>query len=334
MPKFLIIRFSSIGDIVLTTPVIRCLKNQVPNAEVHFLTKNAFSATLSLNPYLDRVIGYNHNLSEVYPQLLLEQYDFIIDLHHNVRSLKVKWKLGVKSFSFHKLNIEKWLITALKINKLPSIHIVDRYLDTLKLWGVKNDGKGLDYFISEEDSLAIQNLPEGFRHHFIGLVIGAAIPTKQLPVEKLQSICEGLPYPIVLLGGPNDATNGETIAKNKTHVFNACGKFTLNQSAGLVAAASLIITHDTGLMHIAAAFKKPIISIWGNTIPQFGMTPYYGTSVSTPDSKIFEIAGLPCRPCSKIGYKICPKNHFKCMNLQDTSQIIQQSKWMLAKLLT
>jgi ADP-heptose:LPS heptosyltransferase len=114
MPKFLIIRFSSIGDIVLTTPVVRCLKQQVPNAEVHYLTKSAFLPILRNNSYIDHLIGYKKNLSEVLPTLKKEQYDFVIDLHHNLRSLKVKWALGAKNFSFPKLNIEKWMATALK----------------------------------------------------------------------------------------------------------------------------------------------------------------------------------------------------------------------------
>jgi ADP-heptose:LPS heptosyltransferase len=322
MPKFLIIRFSSIGDIVLTTPVVRCLKTQMPQAEIHYLTKKTFASILIYNPYIDKIISYQKSLSEVLPTLKNEGYDYIIDLHHNIRSLKVKWQLNAKSYSFPKLNVEKWLATALKIQKLPPIHIVDRYLSTLSDFGIKNDGKGLDYFIPDEDKKAVNRLPLPFHNSFIGLVIGAALPTKKLPTEKLREICLGLKCPIALLGGPEDAAAGEVIGQNLPNVFNACGKFTLNESAGLVANASVIISHDTGLMHIAAAFQKPIISIWGNTIPEFGMGPYYGSPSSAPNQTLFEIKDLPCRPCSKIGYKTCPKGHFNCMQMQDIQKIV------------
>ena len=147
MPKFLIIRFSSIGDIVLTTPVIRCLKKQVPDAEIHFLVKEAFRPVVAHNPYIDKLIVLAHSWELMMHELKEENYDYIIDLHHNVRTLKIKKALGVKSFSFHKLNIEKYIYTSIKLNVLPKKHIVDRYLGTLDEFGVKNDGEGLDYFI-------------------------------------------------------------------------------------------------------------------------------------------------------------------------------------------
>lgn len=316
MPKFLIIRFSSIGDIVLTTPVIRCLKQQVPGAEVHFVTKKSFGAILFPNPYIDKLHLHEDDLPATIEKLKDEHFDYIIDLHHNLRSFRVKWGLGVKSFSFDKLNLSKWKLTALKVNHMPDIHIVDRYLATLNSFGVKNDGKGLDYFIEEKDRINLETLPESHRNGYAGLVIGAARATKQLPFSQLDELCKRFQQPIILLGGPEDSPTGEALALKHAQAFNACGKFKLGQSADLVRQAKVIITHDTGLMHIAAAFQKPIISIWGNTVPDFGMGPYYGKS-NTPFSKQYEVAGLSCRPCSKIGYKKCPKGHFNCMMQQD-----------------
>lgn len=319
--KFLIIRFSSIGDIILTTPVIRCLKKQVPGAEVHMVTRQAFRDILASNPYIDKLHLLKDNLSETIGGLKEEAFDYIIDLHHNIRSLKVKRALGVKSFSFNKLNIEKFIYTNFKVNLLPPVHIVDRNLDTLKTFGVKKDGEGLDYFIPLEDEIADSDLPLPHRQAYVGLVIGAALPTKRLPVHKLQALCNSLDFPIILLGGPEDRETGELIAAvNPERVFNACGKFNLNESAALVKKAELIITHDTGLMHIAAAFKKPIISIWGNTVPAFGMAPYYGKYNIRHCQ--FEVNGLNCRPCSKIGYKKCPRGHFKCMKNQNVQSIV------------
>lgn len=319
--KFLIIRFSSIGDIVLTTPVIRCLKEQVPGAVVHFLTKNRFSSIIESNPNVDKVIRLNESWELMMHQLQIEEYDCIIDLHHNLRTWKIKHGLkGVKSFSFNKLNIQKWLLTALKINHMPAVHIVDRYLDTVKDLGVINDGKGLDYFIPAKEKIKDKDLPDSHLFGYIGVVIGAALNTKKLPILKLQQLCEKINYPIVLLGGVEDQQAGDEIASiDPIRIYNSCGRFSLNESADLVSRAKLIITHDTGLMHIAAAFKKSIISVWGNTVPQFGMDAYYGEGANK-DRK-FEVLHLSCRPCSKIGYKKCPKKHFKCMQLQDLDQM-------------
>lgn len=319
--KFLIIRFSSIGDIVLTSPVIRCLKQQVPGAQVHFLTKESFRGLASNNPYVDKVQVLGASWDLMMHQLAYEEYDYIIDLHHNLRTLRIKRALPTaRTFSFNKLNIEKWLFTAFKINRLPDVHIVDRYLDTLKSFGVVNDGKGLDYFFPEKDKVTAKDLPASHLFGYVGVVIGAALATKKLPVHKLKELCAQIHYPIVLLGGPEDRTAGEEIAAvDPVRIYNACGKFSLNESADLVHQAHLVITHDTGLMHIAAAFKKPIVSVWGNTVPEFGMGPYYGNE--TVNSEISEVAGLRCRPCSKIGYRKCPKGHFKCMELQDLTHL-------------
>lgn len=319
--KFLIIRFSSIGDIVLTTPVIRCLKQQLHEAEVHYLTKKSYKGIIETNPYVDKLHVLADNWDAMIADLKKEEFDVVIDLHHNLRTLRIKSALKkTQSFSFNKLNYEKWLLTALKINKLPSEHIVDRYMKTLASFGIRNDGKGLDYFIPEKDIVPITDLPASHMHGFIGIVIGAALNTKKLPVHKLKELCSKIDHPIILLGGPEDKADGDAIAKlDDIKICNSCGKFNLNQSADLVRKAKLIITHDTGLMHIAAALHKRIISVWGNTVPVFGMGPYYGNNEIK--NVIMEVENLSCRPCSKIGYKKCPKGHFKCMELQDIDTI-------------
>ena len=319
--KFLIIRFSSIGDIVLTSPVIRCLKEQVPGAKVHFLNKQSYRSLLINNPYIDKVQVLDSSWDLMMHQLKQEDYDYIIDLHHNLRTLRIKKALPeVKHFSFDKLNLAKWLLTTFKINRLPDEHIVDRYLATLKSFSVVNDGKGLDFFVSEKDQLGDNDLPMSHMFGYVGVVIGAALATKKMPVHKLQSLCKDIQFPIVLLGGPEDQKAGDEIAKiDDIKIYNSCGKFSLGESAELVKKSKLVIAHDTGLMHIAAAFKKPVISIWGNTIPGFGMYPYYGND--KVQQFISEVTDLRCRPCSKIGYKACPKGHFKCMERQDLVKV-------------
>ena len=313
--KVLIIRFSSIGDIVLTTPVIRCLKQQVDGIEVHYLTKKTFSGLLSSNPYIDEVHLLDEKLSETVNQLEREKFDYIIDLHNNLRTRLIKLRLNVKAKSFDKLNLKKFLLVNFKLNRLPARHIVDRYLDTVSFLGVKNDGKGLDYFFNQEYDLA--RLLPASHQQFIGLVIGAQHATKRLPVDKLIQICKILNRPVVLLGGKDDNERGKEIClKSGDVVYNGCGKFSLDESAFVVRNALQIITHDTGLMHIASAFDKKIISVWGNTVPEFGMYPYKVT-----EHRAMEVTGLKCRPCSKIGYKKCPLGHFKCMNEQDVELI-------------
>ncbi len=310
MIKYLVIRFSSIGDIVLTTPVIRSLKEQVEEAEVHFLTKPQFSNILENNPNVDKVHSLKESFSETISDLKEECFDYIIDLHNNIRSKRVVAKLKVMPFTFNKLNYQKWLLVNFKKNKLPDIHIVDRYLDTIKLFDTVNDKKGLDFFIPEKDNVEITSLPEKFQNGYISFVIGAMHNTKRLPTEKVASIISKINYPTILIGGPNEFEDGELIKSLVgDKVLNAVGKYNLNQSASIVKQSKVVISHDTGLMHIAAAFDKKIISIWGNTVPEFGMYPY----VSEENSKLIQVEDLQCRPCSKIGFSKCPKKHFKCM---------------------
>lgn len=327
--KFLIIRLSSIGDIVLTTPVIRCLKQQVQGAEVHFLVKENFKDVVKHNPYIDQVHLWWGDGEVTLNNLKAEKFDYVIDLHHNTKTLLIKKHLKVKSFSFYKLNIQKYLLTAFKINLLPKVHIVDRYMKTIESFGVKNDGKGLDYFIGQDEETSLKDIPASHQIGYIACVIGAAHGTKKWPVHKWKQFCTSMPYPIILLGGPEDAANGHLIAAvDDIKVYNACGKFKLNESADLVRKAKLVITHDTGLMHIAAAYKKPIVSLWGNTVPSFGMTPYYGNTM-VADMQL-QAKKVWCRPCSKIGYNKCPLGHFKCMEKIHADELLHITRQNLA----
>ena len=324
MAKFLIIRFSSIGDIVLTTPVIRCLRKKIPDAEIHFLTKHNFKNILEHSPYLDKIHTLGDSFELMLHELNTEGYDHIIDLHHNLRTLRVKRFLkNVKASSFNKLNVEKFIYTNLKINVLPKKHIVDRNLEAVSSLGVENDGLGLDYFIPEKDTVKNTDIPTSHLHGYIAIAIGAALATKKLPIHKLKELCAAIDHPIILLGGKEDVADGAAIAAiDNIKVYNACGKFNLNESADLVRRSKLVISHDTGLMHIAAALQKPVISVWGNTVPAFGMYPYYGKN-SKQYYDTVEINKLWCRPCSKIGYNKCPKGHFKCMELIAVNEIVK-----------
>lgn len=309
--KFLVIRFSSIGDIVLTSPVIRCLKTQVKNAEIHFITKQKFECLVNTNPNIEKVHVFEDNLGEIFHELNEEKFDYIIDLHHNFRSGRIKRRLKATAFSVNKLNLKKMLLIRLKINRLPNVHIVDRYLETLSFFDVENDGLGLDFFIPEKEVFRNDELPKTFQNGYVAFVIAGTYHTKKFPVEKVSEICQNIDFPVILLGGKDEFDEGEKVlSQSKGNVLNYAGKISLNQSASLIRNANIVLSNDTGLMHIAAAFKKKILSFWGNTVPDFGMVPYQSHKISQP----FEIKNLKCRPCSKLGHKKCPKKHFKCMN--------------------
>lgn len=337
-PKVLIIRFSSIGDIVLTTPVIRGVKQQL-GAEVHFLTKASFAAVLRHNHYVDRLWAIRKNIKEVAAELVREDFDFLIDLHGNLRTLEVKSRLmahalrsGFRSgpprlHTFNKLNWQKFLLTRLGVNRMPDVHIVERYLAAVAPLGVKNDQRGLDYFIAPEEEVNPQQL--GIPNRYLAFVIGAAHATKRLTEDQMAEICQQFPAPVVLLGGPAEAELGQRLAAGKDHVHNACGKFSLGGSADLVRKASVVLTHDTGLMHVAAAFRKPIISVWGNTVPALGMYPYLPGEEARERERRREITGLSCRPCSKIGFQACPKGHFRCILDQHPNDLVEAARALL-----
>ncbi len=318
--KFLIIRFSSIGDIVLTSPVLRAIKNQVNNAEVHFVTKVRYAELLVDNPHIDRLHLLDDKMTPLLKSLKKENFDYIIDLHHNFRSGQIKRHLKAKAWSCKKLNINKWLLILLKINFMPRVHVVDRYMETLRELNIRNDSPGLEYFIPEKAGYDLARLPEPFKAGYVAFALGGTYYTKRLPNTKVLEICNQIPYPVVLLGGKNEFASGEEIATLGTgNILNLCGSLTIHESASLLEKANVVLTNDTGLMHIAAAFRKKILSFWGNTVHEFGMYPY----MPHPESKRLEVTGLKCRPCSKLGYQKCPKGHFRCMNDIDTRAAIE-----------
>ncbi len=323
--KILIIRFSSIGDIVLTSPVVRCLKEQLQGqVEIHYITKRSYASLLEHNPHIDKVYTIEKKVSEISGLLRKEKYTHVIDLHKNLRSARVKSVISGKKYAFDKLNIEKWMAVNLKSNSLPDIHIVDRYLATIESLGVKNDHKGLDFFIDPTHHVLKSSLPASFQSGFVAFAIGGQHATKCLPVDKMIAICKKVELPIVLLGGKEDLRVAKFIEdKLDQKIINGCGKYSIHESASIVSQAEAVITHDTGMMHIAAAFNRKIVSIWGNTIPEFGMYPYLPEGLKNY-SEIIEVKELGCRPCSKIGFDKCPKGHFKCMKQISEDRVVEK----------
>lgn len=318
--KILVVRFSSIGDVVLTTPVIRALKKQKPEAEIHFLIKKEFAQVLENNPYIDKIHCFTGNISAMVDELRKEQFDCVVDLQKNVKSRKIVRKINVSSTTYNKHNFKKWVFVRLKINFLPDTHIVDRYFDAVAPLGVKNDGGGLDFFIPEEKSFDVDDMPAVFENGYVAVALGAAHATKRIPIEKIVEIGRILYKPMMLLGGNDVAAEGEEIvAQLGERAYNGCGKFSLLQSASIIKQSECLLTGDTGLMHIGAALQVPIASVWGNTVPEFGMYPY----MSSEKFRIFEVCTLKCRPCSKLGYKKCPRKHFDCMNLISALEVAE-----------
>lgn len=319
--RILIIRFSSIGDIVLTSPIVRLLRKRFPEADIRFVTKGQFADLVEHNPHLNGVFLLRDSLKQLADELQDFHPDLVVDLHHNLRTRILKTLVGGKWKSFQKLNVEKWLKVNLKVDRLPNTHIVDRYLETITDFGVENDEEGLEFFFPKD--FKKPEVPTELKNGFVAVVVGAKFKTKQLPAQKLIDVCNGISKPILLIGGSEDQSLGEAISNTANGtVVNGCGQYSLLESAWMIRESDLVITHDTGMMHIAAAFKKKIISVWGNTIPAFGMYPYLPNGDA---GFVSEVHGLSCRPCSKIGFDKCPKGHFKCMEEQDISAIIDKA---------
>ncbi|WP_028298583.1 glycosyltransferase family 9 protein [Olivibacter sitiensis] len=316
--KILVIRFSSMGDIIYTTPIVRCLKQQLPDAEIHFLTKPAFKYLYDNNPYLDKLLLLKPSLAQTIKEIKSEQYDHIVDLHNNLRTSIIKLRTGIPSTTYDKQRILKWLSLKLRKNLVPPVHLVDRYFKAVAPLEVKNDHKPIDYFIKHQYQLA-SLLPPTFQDGYVAFVIGAMHFTKRMPNAKVISICNQLNRPIVLLGGKDVAHNAEEIMKSSSaKLYNACGITSLDESVFLVSKSAAVIGFDTGLTHIAEAFNKPIVSVWGSTVPEL-----LGVKAYEIDHSLESGVNLPCRPCSKFGLSKCPKGHFNCMWKIDEVPIVQ-----------
>jgi ADP-heptose:LPS heptosyltransferase len=320
--KVLIVRFSSIGDVVLTTPIIRALKKQIPTCEIHYITKENNREILADNPYIDQLFTIQKSITECVDKLKAQQFDYLIDLHKNTRTLSLKKQLGVPYLTFPKLNIEKWLLVNFKWNRMPDIHIVDRYFKAVENLGVQNDLLPCDFFIPEDQKIATESNFKLKAKSYLTIAIGAQFATKRMNFELLEKIIAPLNFPIVLVGGPTDANFAHKLIQRfpEKQLISACGNYSLSQSASIVQQAKAILTNDTGLMHIASCFEIPTISVWGNTVPVLGMYPYFPRLKNA--FSMHEVENLKCRPCSKIGFQQCPKKHFSCMNNQNVGKIL------------
>ena len=324
--KALVICGTSIGDVVFATPVIRALKVQLDELELHILADLTFAFTLDENPYVDNIHFSNASIWNNYRRLKREKFGIVVNLREDLNAKFLTLLLNAKTYALKSNRWKQWLMINLKIDKLPNHHLVHRMFEGLNKIPIKPDELGLDYFIPDKDKVAKEWLPQPFREAYVVFCINASHNTRKLTVSRMIELCDKINKPIVLLGSKQDAETGETISKffnqsaeagyeegllqlnKRTIIYNACGKFNFNQMASVVKQARAIFTFDNEFISIASAFKKEIFGLWGNTILLFGRYPYRTKFTVLENNK------TSCRPCSATGFSKCPKGHFNCMN--------------------
>jgi ADP-heptose:LPS heptosyltransferase len=317
--KILIIRFSAIGDIVLTSPVLRILQEGLMGgAELHMVVRKRYLSVVEHNSRLSKVFSFENTVQEVMEPLSLESYDYIIDLQNNLRSNLIKKRLGVLAFTVEKKNWAKfvWIKFGFKLD-IP--HVVQRYIDTLKTLGLEDDGKGLEFEIPEEIKV---ELPFD---NYTAVVIGANHFGKRPDASNWLNILHRIPGNIVLVGGREEEMMSTALTVD-SRVYSAVNKLNLMESAWVVKNAELVVAGDTGLMHIAAAFSKNIISIWGCTRPGLGMSPW----MPGKKSVMLEPQGRGDRPCSKLGDSCNHGQLNRCIHEIDLNKLEQAARSILS----
>ena len=316
--KFLVIRLGGISDILLTTPVIRCLSKQLPGSELHYLVATQHKHVIEHNPFISRIHVAGNNDQKLFDELKEESFEQVIDLQHDAFSARLKKHLKLPYHSFPKRSFQAAVFTRLKWNIMPANeHQVDRFMETVDSFGVKNDGAGLDYFIPSSERITQRDIPASHQLGYIAIVISASKFTRRMTQLKIRELCMAIDHPLILVGQEKDAELADAIASfDPVKVYNACGKFSFNETADLIDRSKLVIAPDTGFMQLAAALKKPLIVVWGSTTPSLGKTPYYGINHfqknKTPSEHV-QVHKLWCRPCTTEGRSSCPQGHFKCM---------------------
>lgn len=312
--KILVIRFSSMGDIVLTTALLRCLHQQVEGAEIHYLTRSAYATLLAENPHVAHVHAVEQDPSTLVDRMKQEHFDFVADLQGNGRSRRFCRSLHVRHASYDKQDLARLMTVLRKKDCTDHRPVAERYFDAVRPLGVKPDGCGLEcHYVHSDLSSVLQNS----KHHplpadildrpYAVIAVGSQHATKCIPLDKLQVVCSYLSGPVLLLGDANDRRRIKDFdLRLHDNVVNLCGKTSLSQSIQLVDHAAVVLTGDTGLMHVAAAFDKPMVVLWGSTVPAFGFAPYLSQAVNME-------VDVWCRPCHRFGRAKCPRHNFECM---------------------
>lgn len=304
--KILIIRLSSLGDLLLTTPLIRSIINKYPHLEIDFITRYEFSDALKYNPNLSNLFSYNKNgeNKKLFEDLIGRNYDLIIDLQNNNRSAGIVQSLSRPVAKFHKPNVKKFLLVNFKINMFKQLlSIPERYADAVK--EVELDDEGLELFVPDKIKSRIS---KDKRH--VGFCPGSKHFTKMWPEQYFIDLGNKLKAEgkkIILFGGKDDKKICTNISSQIKDSIDLSGEDDLLQIAADMKNCEYIICNDSGLMHTACAADIPVVVLFGSTVIEFGFFPYKAQSL------VLENNSLSCRPCSHIGKKSCPKKHFKCM---------------------
>ena len=319
--KILIIRLSSIGDILLSTAFIRQTRLTFPEAEIDFIIKKRFADLVQYNPHINKVFEYDDEnktgLSEFVSHFKTIKYDYIFDLHNNLRSIYIRNRIHAKNrFHIKKDKLAQTALVKLKWHLYSHLKsIPERYSDVGVEAGITDDGKGLEVYWNEETESSVND-------HFsrakivvsrptIGLAPGAGFYTKRWPrdyfIQLIDLINSRDDYNILLLGGEQETELGKQLAK-LPNVYNFIAKLNILESGVAISRLSSLISNDSGLMHMATCVNTPVVAIFGSSVKEFGFFPYRAKS------SVVENKDLDCRPCSHIGKSSCPRSHFKCMN--------------------
>ena len=305
--RIFILRLSSLGDILLSTPLIRAIKTQFPGIEIDMVVREEYADTIRLNSYINQKYFYSRNdelNNELLKSIATKNYELVIDLQNNFRSRKIASAANSKTVRLKKKSLEKFLLVSFKINKLknePQIPV--RYAGTIQ--GLTLDNNGIDLFTDRTPSDILLH-----KEKIIGLCPGARHCTKRWPKEyfiELGKLLSEKGYNIVLFGGKSDLELCKEICDQIPGSINLSNNNDLLQIAADMKKCSAIVCNDSGLMHVASSTKAKVITIFGSSVKEFGFTPY------NSENLILENNSLTCRPCSHIGKEYCPKKHFECM---------------------
>ena len=332
--KILILRLSSIGDILLTSPFIRQVRTTFPKAQIDYAVKNVFKDLVQYNPNLNTIYEIKPERGREGLQVLKQtfkkqSYDFVFDLHNNFRTKSLT--AGLHKTIIHKDRLKRALLVYMKKNTYREIiPIPERYLNTAKEAGVKDDGGGLELFwpqsIEEKTDQTLTNL--SVDSDFIALAPGAAHATKRWPQEYfkelIQNVNRQFEKKIVLLGSAAEKEELSGLAPS-AQVVNFAGSLSLLESAAVLKRAKVLVTNDSGLMHMASAVKTPAIALFGSTVKEFGFFPYRSDHIILEDNTV------SCRPCSHIGRANCPKGHFDCMRKITPRMVLKELEKKIAE---
>lgn len=302
--RILIIRLSSLGDILLTTPLVRSLKKKYPDILINFLLRKEYRDVYKFNPYINNL--YLLERDNRFPDELLNQkYNLVLDLQNNFRSVGIRKKVETEKVRvFNKKTFEKLLLVNFKINKLKNAEQIPvRYAASLEDFQL--DDEGLDLFTGDVNPLIKKN-----EKRYIGFAPGSRHFTKMWPEDYYISLGNKLffsGFTIVLFGGKDDKDLCERLSQKIQGSINLSNDNDLLLTAVNIKECLAVVCNDSGLMHAACAVKVPVMALYGSTVKEFGFTPYRNRNL------ILENKTLTCRPCTHIGRESCPKKHFKCM---------------------